>query len=251
MKILIVEDDSIQREVLRQLLEARFQHAAKLREADNLKTAFAYLARGDVDCIVLDLQLPDSDGRDTFLTLHDKYPAIPVVVMTHNLDRELALDMIKSGAADYLIKNFTNDEEIFRRIVFAVERQRRGLKVPYEQLAEASRVGAPNKGDPAADTRRPHPVPTIHVPEVGPKRWPPKPEPDPVIPKAPRAPVASECPSEPPAPPVVVEIPLHQRTMEKKIDQLSTRVDRLLAGIALLLVAVLAVLWFYSRRAHP
>lgn len=249
MKILIVEDDSIQREVLRQLLEARFQQEAKLREADNLKTAFGYLSRGDIDCVVLDLQLPDSDGRDTFLSLHDKYPEIPIVVMTNNLDRTLALDMIASGAADYLIKNFTNDEEIFRRIVFAVERLRTGLKVPYDQLAEASRDEGRRK-DPEAITKRPHAIATIHVPEVGPKRMRPALPWDPPIPKAPRAPTASQPPlSDPAVPPVELEIPQNQRIVEEKIDQLSARVDKLLLLLAVLLVAVVGMLWFNARRS--
>lgn len=243
MKILIVEDDSIQREVLRTLLEARLQPEAKLREANDLKTAFAYLDRGDVDCIALDLQLPDSDGRDTFLALHAKHPNIPIVVMTNNLDRDLALDMIKSGAADYLIKNYTNDEEVYRRLMFAVERSRHGLRIPYDELDAASQSESRRK-DPDAVTIRPHAMATIHVPEVGPK------------PRgaAAAATVSSKVPhpatEEAPAPPVEMEIPAQHR-MDRKLEDLSTRIDWVLLILALLLVAVLAAIWLYTRRLLP
>ena len=239
MKILIVEDDSVQREVLRSLLEARFQQQAKLREADNLKTAFMYLDRADVDCVVLDLQLPDSDGRETFFALHEAHPEIPIVVMTNNLDRDLALAMIKGGAADYLIKNFTNDEEIYRRILFAIERQRRGERVPYEKLREASRDRSTRR-NPDAVTQRPHALSTIHVPEIGPRQTPPLLS---VARPLKEATPAQAPPEEPIAPPVEVSI-------ETKLEELSWRVNKVLTLLTLLLLAMVAAL-FWSRRAHP
>lgn len=163
VKILIVEDNSNDRDLLMHLLESRFKQEAKFREAGDLKTALRFLERGDIDCVVLDLQLPDSTGKDTFLALHERYPHLPTVVITHNHDRELALDMVQSGAADYLIRNYTNEEEIFRRIVFAVERKRRGVVLSPDKLFASQRVS------PDAETKRPHRLPSIHVPEVGPK----------------------------------------------------------------------------------
>lgn len=241
MKILIVDHDSAQREVLRHLLEARFQQQAKLRDADCLQTAFGYLARGDVDCIVLDLHLPESDGRATFLALRQQYPEVPIVVMTNNEDRSLALDMIKAGASDYLIKNYTNDEEAFRRILFAVEQQRRGIKVPYDQLSEASREPQ-TKRNADAVTKRPHAIATIHVPEIGPRS----------IAKVHYSSLPPAARNDDPvAPPVEVDVPLQQALVQRQLDELSARMSKLGVVVALILVLLIAVLWYSVGPLRP
>jgi len=90
---------------------------------------------GNVDCVILDLQLPDSAGRETFEKINERFPDVPVIVMTHNKDRNLAIEMIQAGAADYVLKDFTNEEDIFRRIVFSVEKHRRTVRMPTEKVA--------------------------------------------------------------------------------------------------------------------
>ncbi len=140
MKILIVEDSPTDRELLRYLLEDKFREEAKFREADSLDTAIRYLSSGSIDCVVLDLQLPDSAGKETFLKLIARFPDIPIIVMTHNKDRNLALEMIKAGAADYVLKNYTDPEDIFRRIVFAVEKHRRTVRMSPERAAAVHKL---------------------------------------------------------------------------------------------------------------
>jgi len=140
MKILIVEDSRSERELLKYLLESRFQAAAKFREAQNLETAYQYLSRGDIDCVILDLQLPDSTGKETFEKLTEKFPEVPVVVMTNNKDRNLALEMIQHGAQEFIIKNFTDEEELFRRVLFAIEKHRRTVRVLPEEAASVHRL---------------------------------------------------------------------------------------------------------------
>ncbi len=154
-RILIVEDSPTDRDLLRYLLEDQFKDEAKFREANNLATAFKYLEQGNIDCVVLDLQLPDSAGRETFQKINERFPDIPTIVMTHNKDRTMAIDMIKMGAADYVLKDFTNPEDIFRRIVFAVEKHHRTVRMPAEKAkavhqlerAQANMVTAHKSGE--------------------------------------------------------------------------------------------------------
>jgi DNA-binding NarL/FixJ family response regulator len=140
MRILIVEDSPTDRQLLKYLLEERFRDEAKFREAPDLKTAFEYLEQGNIDCAVLDLQLPDSVGRETFRKLIARFPDVPIIVMTHNKDRALAIEMIQEGAADYVLKNFTDDEDIFRRIVFAIEKHKRTVRMVPEQVSSIHRL---------------------------------------------------------------------------------------------------------------
>jgi len=154
MRILIVEDNHQTRQLLVYLLQERFMEEAKFREASDLKTAFHYLRMWkdadrrsriegkDVDpiCIVLDLSLPDSVGRETFLKLFKAFPDIPIVVMTNTNDRSLAEEMVDIGAQDYILKNFTDEEEVFRRISFAIRRHRRSVSLPPPDAASIHRL---------------------------------------------------------------------------------------------------------------
>lgn len=140
MRILIVEDSPTDTALLKYLLEDKFKDEAKFREATSLDTAFRYLLAGNIDCVLLDLQLPDSAGKETFVKINERFPDVPIIVMTHNADRDLAIEMIQAGAADYILKNFSNEEDIFRRIVFAVEKHKRTVKAPTETVASFHKV---------------------------------------------------------------------------------------------------------------
>lgn len=135
MRILIVEDNPTDRDLLKYLLEGRFQTEAKFREANSLETACRYLDSRNIDCVILDLQLPDSVGKETFTKLNDRYPEVPIIVMTHNRDRDLAIEMIREGAADYILKDYTNEEELFRRVMFAIEKHQRTVRLPLDKVA--------------------------------------------------------------------------------------------------------------------
>lgn len=129
MRILLVEDSPSDREILRHLLDAQFRGDVEFHEAATLESAFSILEARLVDCVVLDLQLPDSAGKETFTKLNSRFPSIPFIVMTHSKDRALALEMIQEGAADFVIKSYGDEEEIFRRITFAVEKHRHSVRV--------------------------------------------------------------------------------------------------------------------------
>jgi DNA-binding response OmpR family regulator len=158
MRILIVEDNPTERDLLKYLLEGRFHTEAKFREANSLETACRYLDGRNIDCVILDLQLPDSVGKDTFVRLNDRYPEVPIIVMTHNKDRELAIEMIRAGAADYILKDYTNEEELFRRVMFAIEKHQRTIRTTPDKVAsiqaldqaKASLASARQSGKPEA-----------------------------------------------------------------------------------------------------
>lgn len=154
MRILIVEDSPQARKLLLFLLQERFMQEAKFREAQDLKTAFDYLRMwrdadrqdrldgkpADPICVILDLSLPDSAGKDTFLKIYSAFPDVPIVVMTNTNDRKLAEEMVDIGAQDYILKNYTDEEEIFRRVSFAVRRHRRTVSMPPKDAESVHRL---------------------------------------------------------------------------------------------------------------
>jgi DNA-binding NarL/FixJ family response regulator len=132
LRILLAEDSQQDREILRYLLTEQFKGQVEFYEAQTLFQAMGVLESRTVDCVLLDLQLPDSTGKSTFDSIYKRYPDIPVIVMTNNRDRDLALEVIRAGAADYVTKSYTDNEDTFRRIVFAIEKHQRSIRTPTE-----------------------------------------------------------------------------------------------------------------------
>lgn len=154
LSILIIEDNPMDRELLRYLLEARLHPDSRFTETTNLQDAYTHLQAGNIDCVILDLTLPDSVGKETFTRLTERFSEIPVIVMTHNKDRELALEMIKAGAADYLLKDYTNEEDVFQRIMFAVTKARESVRVPPDDIPIFRRLEKAQRGIESAKRRQ-------------------------------------------------------------------------------------------------
>lgn len=142
LQILLVEDSPQDREILRYLLDSQFKGNVECSEASSLASAIEVLQKRCVDCVVLDLHLPDSAGKETFHKLYTRFAHIPIIVMTNNKDELLAIEMIQEGAADFVLKNYTDEEDIFRRIVFAIEKHKRSVRVEPAQADSFRRVSS-------------------------------------------------------------------------------------------------------------
>lgn len=140
MELLIVEDSLPDRQLLIYLLEDKFQQEASFREADRLETALAYLKQREFDCVILDLNLPDSSGKETFEKLYSAFPHIPYVILTNTRDRELALQLVKAGASDYIAKDFTSEEELFERIKLAAAKAKTSIRVVEESAVSVKQL---------------------------------------------------------------------------------------------------------------
>lgn len=136
---LVIEDDPedfvLLRKSFREFSEPDFQFS----NVRDLKTAFHYLDSHTPDLIVLDLNLPDSHGLESFERVHERYPGIPLVVLATSDDDQVALKAIQGGAQDYLVKrDFAAMGPGFGRRVFinAIERKRADLEIErlYDEL---------------------------------------------------------------------------------------------------------------------
>jgi PAS domain S-box-containing protein len=92
--------------------------------ADRLARAREHLARAIADVILLDLELPDAQGTDTVRQMHLAAPDVPIVVLTGLADEAAAVEAVREGAQDYLVKGRFDRDALVRAIGYAIERNR-------------------------------------------------------------------------------------------------------------------------------
>lgn len=143
-QILLVEDNPGDVELVREALSELSSWRCVLDSVDRLATAIARLApesRHGVDVVLLDLNLPDSAGIATLVELQRAAPHVPVVVLTGSDDDTRALEALRKGAQDYLVKGKCDGELIRRSIHYAIERRRAeaaNLQLAAERAARAA-----------------------------------------------------------------------------------------------------------------
>jgi DNA-binding NtrC family response regulator len=104
--VLIVDDEkSIREGLTRAIARAGHQTVA----AANLAEARAALARGSIDCVLLDIRLPDGDGLGLLAEIRRDQPRVPVIMATAYGDSERAIAAMSAGAFEYLTKPFDFD----------------------------------------------------------------------------------------------------------------------------------------------
>lgn len=124
VKMLLIEDDPGDADLLWELLAEEKHFTFVVEWADRLKKGLAYLAQGGIDVVLLDLSLPDSHGMATFTTVNMHAPNVPIVVLTGFDDETLALEAVRLGAQDYLVKGQVDGKMIARVARYAIERKR-------------------------------------------------------------------------------------------------------------------------------
>jgi phosphoserine phosphatase RsbU/P len=120
--VLLIEDNQGDADLVRlRLVESASD--VEVSYADRLSTGLAALAAKSPAVVLLDLNLPDSRGADTFREVLDRAPRVPVVVLSGRDDEELAITAIHHGAQDYLVKGQFDGQQLGRAMRYAVERK--------------------------------------------------------------------------------------------------------------------------------
>lgn len=81
----------------------------------------------DVDCVLLDLGLPDAMGLSALEKLRAELPDVPIVVLTGRMDDGIGREALAAGAQDYLVKGEVDGSALERSVRYAVERGRAAL----------------------------------------------------------------------------------------------------------------------------
>jgi len=124
MRILLVEDNPGDARLTKELLKEVSAEQIEVEHAKRLSEATDILSLSNADAVLLDLGLPDSNGIDTFVKLHDSAPQTPIVVLSGTKDEDIAVKTVHLGAQDYLIKDEINSSLLYRVVRYAIERQR-------------------------------------------------------------------------------------------------------------------------------
>src|SRR5665647_700794 len=137
--ILLIEDNLPDVRLIREMLKDVSNFKSNLIPVVTLKDGCEQIQKNNFDIILLDLNLPDSIGRQTFQKVIGCSKEIPIILITGIKDIELPLKLIKEGAQDYLTKQSLNPDLLGKSILYSIERQAllRNIKI---QKAEITRI---------------------------------------------------------------------------------------------------------------
>ena len=138
LKILVVEDNAIDRRILETMLHELSNPISLLKSAETLAGAIELLEQHSFDVVILDLNLPDSEGKDTLTSLSSKYPDVTIVINTGAYEDELGINTLSYGAQDFLVKGKYTAYVLHKALHYALERKRleRELTAAYQRLQE-------------------------------------------------------------------------------------------------------------------
>jgi two-component system, sensor histidine kinase and response regulator len=104
IKILLVDDDEIDRMMVRRALKSA-SFTVQIAEAQNCAETLAAIQQDIYDCALLDYRLPDGDGLELVVQIRALNIQIPLIVLTGQGDDQIAVELLKAGASDYLSKS--------------------------------------------------------------------------------------------------------------------------------------------------
>jgi signal transduction histidine kinase/CheY-like chemotaxis protein len=135
LHILLIEDNAAEAFLLQESL-AQVSHPPNVIHAATLEGALRRLKEAAIDAILLDLALPDSEGLATLERANAAADYLPIIVLTGLEDEDVAIEAVRKGAQDYLIKGQTAARQLMQTILRAIERKR--LERALAQSAQRS-----------------------------------------------------------------------------------------------------------------
>ena len=138
LKILLIEDNLAEVELIQELLAETTDTQFELKTVNRLGEGLEYLRQDKFDTVLLDLTLPDSRGVETVEQIKAEATTVPIIVLTVLNDKNIALEAVRKGAQDYLVKGQLEGELLFRAINYAIERQQ--IEETLRQQAHRERL---------------------------------------------------------------------------------------------------------------
>ena len=121
--ILVVEDNAGDYILVKEYLEEILTQST-IFHAETLANAADIIDKTKIDVVLLDLTLPDGMGKDSFMEIYSKAPQIPIIVLTGIGDTDMALETLKLGAQDYIVKDDSSPTVLAKSIQYGIERSK-------------------------------------------------------------------------------------------------------------------------------
>ena len=119
--VLIIDDEAALRKTLARILQ---QAGFEVTTAENGEQALAFLKTTSFDLVYMDLRMPGLPGLDTLKLIHETHPNLPVILFTAQPDINSAVEALRNGATDYLLKPL-KPQTIIDRTKNVLENQQR------------------------------------------------------------------------------------------------------------------------------
>lgn len=127
IRILMVEDNPADARIIKEMLLEIGNVRSSVTHVETLAEAIQHLETKRYDIVLLDVTLPDSEWPHTMLSVIKCAPDVAVVILTGLDNEHRAIQSLKKGAQDYLVKGDINSRVLYRTMQHAIERQ--GLKL--------------------------------------------------------------------------------------------------------------------------
>ena len=137
--ILVVDDDPVLRNLLVRFYSDHGYTAVSLASGEE---ALAQLKQGDIDFVVTDIQLPGMSGTELVAKIKEHFPDVPVMAITGYSDIAIAIDVLKNGGCDFIIKP-CNLDSLLESTRIALEKTRHEMEMRHlrRSLKEGYRFG--------------------------------------------------------------------------------------------------------------
>lgn len=132
--ILIVDDEATLRQTLARILQ---RAGFEVTTAAAGREALALLAKQSFDLIYLDIRMPDINGLEVLKIIHAKLPELPVILFTAQPDLNSAVEALRRGAIDYLLKPLKPQVVIDRSAAILAEKQKERRKRELQRQIDA------------------------------------------------------------------------------------------------------------------
>lgn len=122
ISILIVEDNRLDGIITERVLQK--DGIFKIQIAVNLANAINILDNDQIEAVVLDLNLPDSQGIETFFSIRNKNYKLPIIVLSGNENRQLTSEILKNGGQEVINKGKIARQSVTEAILNSIERNK-------------------------------------------------------------------------------------------------------------------------------
>ena len=122
IKVLLVEDSPTEAMIIRASLAEAEDVRFDITHTVDLAQTLDELMSHHYHIVVLDLTLPDSSGIETFKTVHAAKPNIPIVILTANTNKNMAVESVQLGAQDYIVKEQVENMQLVLSLRYAIMR---------------------------------------------------------------------------------------------------------------------------------